>query len=186
MPEDTTPVPEQVSALYKQLAASAAVLNAASSELAKAIAPLETALQQLNIGIVCWTVATQIQAPNSSRLIRELGYAKVGGKWGIAIRERTEPPTIGGLIFSTARPAEETWLFNDAPRAYRLEAIEHIPALLERLVKKADAAAKKITASTMMTRGFAAAIGQVVAENAPPPKRDTIPVTPKKTTGEAR
>jgi hypothetical protein len=59
MTEEPTPLPaarlpEQVSTLYKQLAAVAAVLNTESDEFSQAVAPLDLAIRALNLGIECW------------------------------------------------------------------------------------------------------------------------------------
>lgn len=175
MPEDTTPVPEQVSALYKQLAASAAVLNSASDEFSKAVAPLDLAIRALNLGIECWVRVNSYTDDNEYFTSHDLGYAKVGGEWGIALRIVT-----GNEQYEIYD--EDRWLFNAGPRQNRVEALEKLPELLARLTKKADSAAKKIKETTAQTLELASAIQKAATEVAPQPKKGVIPVTPKKPT----
>src|SRR5207245_10268704 len=79
---------------------------------------------------------------------RSIGYAKVSGRWGIAI-------CASSGDFGD-EPNEELWLFGDAPRAYRLQAVDKLPELLEKLVSATDETAatlkEKIGTTTQIAR----------------------------------
>ena len=68
---------------------------------------------------------------------QQIGYAKVGGKWGIAIKN------ISGDHSSPDEAEVDQWLFSDAPRLLRVNSIGHIPELLEAIIE----AAAKMTAT---------------------------------------
>jgi hypothetical protein len=70
----------------------------------------------------------------------DIGYAKVDGKWGISLRK------VEGDYSDPEGEHVEEWLFNDAPRSLRLEAVERIPDLLEKLSKEAVKATTEINA----------------------------------------
>src|SRR4051812_28174014 len=149
MPDDSARLPQQVSFLFKELATHAAELNAGSNELADGMVALDKGLQSLNLGITCWVPFAE--SDKDSAVSHDLGYARVGGTWGIALRERVHPPktandafarVLAGRHGAKSEPRDEVWLFKDAPRVLRLESIEYLPALLERLVKKTQAAAQ--------------------------------------------
>jgi hypothetical protein len=72
----------------------------------------------------------------------------------------------------------EEWLFNDAPRALRIESVEKLPDLFENLVKEADAATKQIRTKTERAQALASALTEQAAaasvtEPTPPPKKST-------------
>ena len=67
-----------------------------------------------------------------------IGYNKRNGKWGITIRTEFE---------NSHDEDVDEWLFNDAPRNLRLEVIEHIPALLERLAAATDRMTNQVRTS---------------------------------------
>jgi hypothetical protein len=131
---------ERISAsLFKELADSAARLNSGSDELAKAIRPIDTALKKLNLGVSAWYTYRGSEEPDAdgSYSYRRIGYAKVGGKWGLALSADS-----GNVYAETDH--YEAWLFNDAPRLMRLEAIDCIPDLLEQLVKESNKVAEDL------------------------------------------
>lgn len=82
---------------------------------------------------------------------------RIGGKWGLAIR------AIAGN-HNVDDDSVEQWLFSDAPRSYRIEAIDKIPDLLEELIKNADKTTKKLKETTVEARELAAAVKQATEE----------------------
>jgi hypothetical protein len=66
---------------------------------------------------------------------RDVGYAKIAGN--------------GALRFA---------LFADAPRAYRIEALDKLPDLLEQLIKNTDKTAKKLQEKTAESKELASAL----------------------------
>jgi hypothetical protein len=140
-----------VGAAFQRLSESAAALNTISDELAKPIALIETALKKLNLGVSTWVeFAGSVDNVLGTFWDRSVGYAKVGGKWGIAIR------TCRGDFGD--EPDGEEWSFNDAPRAYRLEAVDKLPELLEQLVTEATETGEKLRAKIATTTQIANAI----------------------------
>ena len=120
----------------------AADLNAVSDELGKSIAEIDVALKKLNLGITTWVKihGDDGNPYDDSFWSRDIGYAKVSNKWGISLR------TIDGQLSDPDRSETEEWLFNDAPRSLRLEAIDKIPELLEKLSQEAIRTTKDIRA----------------------------------------
>jgi len=113
-----------INASFQDLAAAAGDLNQASDELMKFMSELDTALKALNLGIECWVEIGRYSKPDVS-WADELGFAKVSGKWGLALRS----VELGDK--SDDDPAY--WLFNEASRDMRIEAVDFIPDLLKAL-----------------------------------------------------
>jgi hypothetical protein len=158
-------IPDNVSSSFQQLKAVAAELNAVSGELGKTITTLDAALQLLNLGISTWVRITgAINEENGDFWAREIGYAKVGPRWGISLRTRE----------GNARDHDEViekWLFSDAPRPLRIEAVDMLPALLEGLIKEATSTVEKIKGQIGYAQQVVAAIGGPPA----PPKLQSAP-----------
>ncbi len=134
--------PEQeLAAAFERLVDTAATLNAASDALAKPIAALDSAFKELNIGVTTWVNFHGAEHDPSPgwEWGRSVGYAKVNGRWGIAIRD------YEGRIGEPFDRCEE-WLFGDAPRSYRVHAVEKLPKLVEALAKEATRTAEALQA----------------------------------------
>jgi hypothetical protein len=86
-------------------------------------------LKRLGLGIESWVLLDETGGNNENPefYIEKLGYAKVNGKWGLAIRA-----IWGHIQFDGASKSEE-WPFGDAPRHIRIKAVAKIPALIEQL-----------------------------------------------------
>lgn len=146
-----------MSEAYKKLQACAASLNEASDELGRAIAECDAALKRLNLGIAAWVNVFEEEDRNTGDYWdRGLGYAKVGGKWGIVLRSRWGN-------FGNDNIHNEEWPFNEAPRTLRAEAVEKLPELLLALAKSADDTTADIEAKTLKAREFSAAISTIPA-----------------------
>jgi hypothetical protein len=144
----------RISASYKQLTAAATELNAVSDELGKFVTALDVALRKLNLGIATWLRLESREDGSGNYTKRDLGYAKIGSKWGIALR------TMSGNHNSLEESNVEEWLFNDAPRALRIESVEKLPDLFESLVKEADAATRQIRTKTHRAQQLATALNE--------------------------
>ena len=132
----------RVHSSFQQLAAAASTLNSASDQLSKVVAEVDAALKPLNVGLVCWVDIHEPATRADGRVTyyEQIGYAKVNGSWGIAIRTMEEYDQSPG-----DSPDPEEWAFNDAPRKLRLKAIDAIPRLLEKLAKDAEKFTKSVT-----------------------------------------
>jgi len=146
-------LPDRISASFQELADSSARLNSASDELAKAIRPIDAALKKLNLGVTAWHSYMGFDNPNENDYYwsRRIGYARVGRTWGLALS------TVSGLYSSDDEDREE-WLFNDAPRWMRVEAVDHIPDLLELLVKEANRVTANLQEKTEKAHELASTI----------------------------
>jgi hypothetical protein len=130
MLEMNSPLLERVKASYKELSAAAANLNSIFDELAKTVDELDTTLEELNLGITAWVqVAGRDEGRNSWR--HDLGYDKFNNKWRIAIRTRAGNPDSPG------QEQCEVWIFNEASRRLRIEAVEKLPELCDALAREA-------------------------------------------------
>jgi hypothetical protein len=153
-PNDESPT-SRVQSSYQKLSAAAATLNKASDELGTVVAELDAALKALNLGITSWLAfrswgdALGIESGKD-----HIGYDRIGGKWGIAIR-RTSFHSYSG------EESCDEWLFNDAPRALRLLAVDKIPELLEKLTKDVEDATRRIDEKVMESQELAKAINAV-------------------------
>jgi hypothetical protein len=160
LPSDNS-LTERVTASIKQLSLVATDLNKVSDELSQAIYAIDTVLQGLNIGVHTWiTIHDDNDMPESEYFSRrDLGYSKVGGRWGISLRAVTG---------NYSRPDEEStdsWHFNDAPRWLRLEGIEKIPDLLDELIKSTEETTKKIKSKITEANQLATAIAQAAGKS---------------------
>ena len=144
---------ERVSSSYRQLSLAASHLNLVSDELGKSISVLDSALKKLNLGISTWSRLDRWEDAFGNYSTRYLGYAKVNNRWGIALR------TVAGNNTQPEEAAVEEWLFNEAPRSLRIEAVEKLPDLFDDLIKEADLAIRKVKAQSLSARQLAAALG---------------------------
>ena len=159
-PQKSQPKPlhERVSGAFEKLTAAAAELNSVSDELAKPISTIEAVLQRLNPGVPAWIVFrshSNGEFGEHGETRYRLGYAKVFRKWGLAIRCTVVDPD--GLPVT-----DEEWHFNDAPRRYRVQALEKLPELFEKLAETADKTAAELRERTTLTKQVAETISQMV------------------------
>jgi hypothetical protein len=155
----------RVSTSYKQLSTAASELNAVSDELGKFIAALDGALTRLNLGIASWLRLDSREDGLGNYTKRDIGYAKIGNRWGIALR------SMAGNHNAPDESNGEEWLFNDAPRALRIEAVEKLPDLFDHMVREAESATRQIRARTAQAEQLAQVLGEVVS-HAPMRKTD--------------
>jgi hypothetical protein len=152
MDPNKIPPTERITSSFKQLAVASTDLNTAASQLGETISILDTALKTLNLGVSAWhQMAGNEDDETGSFWSRDIGYAKVGNQWGIAIRK-----TWGNENYD--HYGEEVWLFNDAPRWMCIESIGKLPELFDDLIKRTEETTKKIKAKTVEAKELAAAI----------------------------
>jgi hypothetical protein len=153
---------EKIQTHFKALSSVAPTLNAASDELTQAVAVLDENLKKLNVGLNAWvTFRSRAAHPSLSDEeydVDQIGYGKVDGKWGIALRH------IWGNYALEEFGGEGPWLFNDAPRELRLLGVDKIPELIEALGKEASETTKKVRETTKQVHDLAAAVAEVTNE----------------------
>jgi hypothetical protein len=159
--EPQVPPADRVQTSYKQLTVASTSLNSASDGLGEAMSVLDAALKKLNLGISAWVTVSGNDDEVGDWWSREIGYTKVGDKWGIALK------TASGNYSSPDRDSVEKWLFDDAPRWMRIEAVGKIPDLLEALLRQAKDTTKKIKDKTEEVFALAVAMSKVLDEDQP-------------------
>lgn len=147
---------------FQNLTLVAPVLNKASDELNRSVAALDEALRKLNIGLTVWVTFRNRGVEDEEFDSDQIGYSKLEGKWGIAIRR------VWGN-YNTERFGDEgPWFFNDSPRELRLLAVDQIPQLIEALSNEALKTTEKVQEKTKQVRELATAIEQITK---PPQKK---------------
>jgi len=156
MSNNSSDLADRIASAFDELALAAGSLNAVSDELSQSIVRLDSALLKLNLGVSTWVRLSRTEDSHGAFSLKELGYAKVGDRWGLALRTicgRGRGRGSGG-----DQDEREEWLFNDAPRPLRVQAIDMIPELLERLVRDARNTARSIQRKIRQAERFDAAI----------------------------
>jgi len=150
-------ISEVVASFYSDLKTVAADLNSASDELGKYIAEIDAGLKTLNLGITVWVEIRKghgdFEQGDASFWSEKIGYAKCGGRWGICL-SRTD-----GDVDINAE-STEVWLFNEAPRALRIEGVNHLVTLLQKLNEEGVATAEKIREKIADAQEVAAVISK--------------------------
>ena len=88
---------------------------------------LDSALKKLDLGIIAWERIRGGEDKSGNYWSEDVGYAKINGKWGIAIRERSGNTNVGTEEI-------DEWLLNDVLCSLRISAIDQMPGLLNKLV----------------------------------------------------
>ena len=157
----TRPTPnsgtDRVVSSYKKLETAASHLNEASDSLAKSISRLDLILKKLGLGVSSWLEISSFTEEDSTYVDRYIGYAKINGKWGLALSE-----IAGHRQHGTLR--EEEWLFNDAPRMLRIEAIPKIPDFIDNLTMAAVACLERLIEGKVVADGLADALQLAASE----------------------
>ncbi len=154
----------RVRSSFQHLSSRAGDLNALSDQVGKVIARFDAEFSRLNIGIEAWIpFETSASEDGLHYSKREIGYAKIGSKWGLAIRD------YSGNEASDAYDDYQEWLFNDAPRQLRLQAIELIPELFDKLVAEVDRATKRVDRKLKELEELASALDPLPTDSAPLP-----------------
>ena len=155
---DTKPL--SIHQRFATLSSAAADLNKASDELSKAITVLDDSLQKLNLGITAWVVyLDRIQEDCPSYDRDELGYARINGKWGLAIHR------ITGDADSGEHQEKGSWPFNEAPREMRVLAVNAVPSLLHALTERALNTTRTLSLKVQDVRETTAAIQEVATQS---------------------
>lgn len=156
-PAQSSELQDRVAAAFVKLAASATELNAVSDELSKSIQTIDEVLKKLNLGVSTWRKFADGMTDPVAFWSRSIGYARISARWGLAIRAdygRDDDPES---------EREDVWLFNDAPRSYRLEALAALPELLDQLAETSGKVAGQLKERVALTRQVAATLSQMAS-----------------------
>lgn len=149
---------QKVQTHFQALSSIAPSLNQASKDLTQSVGILNVALQKLNIGLTVWVSFSYGLAEPPEYDCNQVGYAKVNGTWGIALRH------IWGDESRSDEAEEGPWLFNDAPRELRIQCVDKIPDVIDALGKKASDTVERIQQKTQQVRELAGVIEKIAAE----------------------
>jgi hypothetical protein len=134
----------EFSSLLSELNKSASELNEGTETVNSVLASVETQLTKMNLGFEVWVPdsLSSIQISEYRYQDTELGFAKIGTDWSLAVqvREGKKDPLSGDFDWYPLPIPGSTRLL-DASRPVRVMALQHIPELLEALKSKADEAA---------------------------------------------
>jgi hypothetical protein len=170
---------ETIQTHFQALSSAATSLNAASDELTKTVDVLDEALRKLNIGLTLWvTISTWSEEERAGE--DQIGYCKVSGKWGIALRY------IWGFHAASLDEVDGLWLFNEAPRDLRLAGVDKIPELIEALGKEASETTKQVQEKTKRVRELASVIEKLVIEPKPSTLSERIAAGEKSLKGSGK
>lgn len=115
-------------------------LYAQYDSLNLAISKIDEKLKKLSLGVSAWVV---IQTAETGE--RALGYSKIGGHWGLALR-------IG---------LEEKWVYSQVPTHLRLEAVSKFPELFEALVRNTMNTIEQLKIRTEQIKEIVSAMEEV-------------------------
>ena len=150
-------LPADIKAPFRELSKTAHQLNFVSDTLGKFVFEVESGLKTLNLGVSSWV--TVAESPMNDDLVtyyEQLGYDKVGKNWCIALRSyRVAEWSDDYLDY-------EVWPFGDGPRPLRIKAIDHLPALLQKLNSEAAKLAKRMADVLPRASGVASDISALV------------------------
>jgi len=116
---------------------------------------MEVALGAFNLGVSTWVTCRSTPEEHDAGnghiyqfdRVEMLGYGKHHGKWALLVSSGIEE--IG---------REETWLLRDAPREFRILAVDFIPQLLEKIAGEAATLANEVRGKADRTKSIARSI----------------------------
>ena len=117
-------------------------------------------LQKLNLGVSAWVSFNGDDEPGGPYWSHDIGYAKIGGSWGIGLRR------VSGHYQVQDSESFDWWLFNDAPRSMRVDSIEKLPDLLEMLGKEVEETTKRVHDKLQQTRSLATVLNAKAPQSA--------------------
>lgn len=139
---------------FRKLASTATALNRASDELTHIVNVLEEALQKLNVGVSVWVSCEKWSNEDQWGEI-QIGYVKIAKKWGIALQ------TVTGDHYSGEPDFDGPWAFGDSARELRIEAVEHLPKLIQKLSEEAGRTTAKLTSTLAEVKELTKAIIEI-------------------------
>jgi hypothetical protein len=152
-----TPDPNvaKIQSSFRQLSKEASILNSASDEFTQAVGVLDKAIGKLNVGVAVWLNYAEWTDEDGGYGSAGIGYAKINGTWGIALRR------VSGEHGFEQHESTTEWLFPDGPRETRLEAVDSLPQLVTLLSEAVAKAAQKVRAKAVDAKALAEAIGNL-------------------------
>ena len=85
--QDKTPPTDRITTSFKNLVVSSDELVSAAGDLKKVIDTFEKPLNSINPHVATWHQLSGNESHDGHYWHRDIGYAKVEGRWGIALRD---------------------------------------------------------------------------------------------------
>jgi hypothetical protein len=142
--------------LLKQLSVASEALNNVTDVFNEQIKVIEEALASYNLGVTAWALACSVDETQYNEdgipiggFTREIsvGYEKYQGKW-----------CLMAASWIPDFEVRDEWVLRDAPRERRMQAIDGVPLLLEKLIAEAEKLAAEVSKKTTEARMLAASI----------------------------
>lgn len=157
MPEETDDLVQRVQDSFRQIPVIASSLNLVSDKLNTSVNRLEAVLKKHPISVTSWVTFARWESPDGMFYRNnQVGFTRTNGKWGLAIRV-----AVGDRINGEDRNQTEQWIFNEAPRAFRVKAVSKLPDVLEQLIKDGTEMIAEVTEQAKAVDFLAAALESV-------------------------
>lgn len=129
-------------------------LNQASDELSSQLDAIETALNQLNLGVSAWVDVHEKEyyddgANQTLTDVLRLGYGKYKHKWGLLCNH-----------YCAEFGEPDVFPLKDTGRDTRMEVVEHIPQLLDSLAVAASQLTAKASERALQAKEIAVALSK--------------------------
>lgn len=126
-------------------------LNSLSDTMTAQVARIEAELKKLNLGVSAWVTVREEQPSMDLKdwNKEELGYVRIGKRWGVALKVTR---TVDGAV------DEQFSAFGDSPRSVRIRSVEYFPALMAALVESANSMITKLSPEVEAVARFADAL----------------------------
>jgi hypothetical protein len=162
------PLASTVQASFRELSATASEVNSVSDALGKFVTEIEDGLKSLNLGVASWVQIASSSSEDGLKTWQEnIGFDKIGKNWCIALRNTCEAEYTDEYL------EYDLWSFNEGPRWLRIKAVDHLPALLQKLNSDAQNIKKQLEAKLGTAAEVANGIKTVVDSRKAPKQGKT-------------
>ena len=161
---DDTELKRRVADGFKTLAGAASRITRTTERIAETISRIEAAIDALGLEMPVWvrTGGDPTHEEGGAETGQWVGYARTGRGYGLVVR-------IADPRSGEAKPAEHP--LAQAPRQEQIEAIDHIPALLDILTETAGATAARLEERHAFILQIADSVAPETQANRPPAAR---------------
>jgi hypothetical protein len=132
-------------------------LNDASDEMNAHVAAIDAALKSLGCGVAAWVTLSAGDKEAADAATRQLGYAKVNGRWCVALRQARG--VRGSVGYS-----EDVWPFTEAARWMRADSVHRLPDLLDALLRNVREMTERMRTKSELAKAFADAVAPLAKE----------------------
>ena len=161
MAENKDDLVQRLQDSYRQLPVVATWLNTESDGLNVSVSRLEALLKKHPIGVSSWVSFNENSSSPNGRYYQsdDVGFTKINGKWGLAIR------SISGDVTDPDGEKCTEWHFNESPRGLRVRAVSKFPELLEKLIKDGKEMVGEVAAQVQAVDFLADALEEIAGSS---------------------